>query len=158
MGLDMYLTARRYLRTWGNDNDIELINKLNVQHGLKPIKKDDFSHPIKVQELVFDAAYWRKANQIHAWFVQQVQGGEDECREHYVSREQIQELIDTCKKVLADHTLAPTLLPTQSGFFFGSTEYNDWYFKDLEYTVERLEKVLAIKAFEDCDFYYKSSW
>lgn len=158
MGLDMFLSARRWLRDWGTDNDVELINELNAKHGLDPIEADKYDNPISVSELKFDAAYWRKANAIHAWFVKNVQDGKDECQETYVDREQLQELIDTCKKVLADHSLADKLLPAQSGFFFGSTNYDEWYFSDLQYTVDRLKKVLAHLAFEHCDFYYRSSW
>jgi hypothetical protein len=159
MGLDMYLSARRYLRAWGNDNDIELMNELNAKFGLDLIYKENpYKNDISIKELVFDAAYWRKANQIHAWFVKNVQDGKDECQETYVDREKLQELIDTCKTVLNDRSRAEELLPSQSGFFFGNTEYNEWYFQDLNYTVNQLEKVLANTAFEKCDFYYQSSW
>jgi hypothetical protein len=158
MGLDMYLSARRYLRDWGNNNDVEFMNEINKGFDLDPIEADMFGGQISIKELIFDAAYWRKANQIHAWFVKNVQNGKDECQEAYVSRDQLRELIDTCKTVLTDHTRADELLPTTSGFFFGGTEYNEWYYKDIEYTVERLEKVLATPAFEKCDFYYQSSW
>jgi hypothetical protein len=159
MGLDMYLTARRYLRTWGDDNDIELMDELNTKFGLDPIDKENpYKTEIGVEELIFDAAYWRKANQIHAWFVKNVQDNEDDCKEYYVDREKLRELIHTCQIVLNDRSRTPDLLPSQSGFFFGSTEYNEWYFEDLEYTVKQLEKVLATPAFERCDFYYQSSW
>jgi hypothetical protein len=45
-------------------------------------------------------AYWRKANQIHNWFVENVQDGNDDCKDYYVSRKQLEELRDTCKAVL----------------------------------------------------------
>jgi hypothetical protein len=158
MGLDMFLTARRRLRTWGGDDDVKLINELNAKFGLEPTKEDDFSNPISVKELTFEAAYWRKANAIHKWFVDNVQDGVDECQETFVAREQLRKLIDTCKAVLMDPHKAQELLPTESGFFFGGTEYDEWYYRDLEYTVERLEKVLATPVFEGCEFYYQSSW
>ena len=31
--------------------------------------------------------------------------------------------------------------PTHEGFFFGSTEYDEYYFADLESTIEQLEDV-----------------
>jgi hypothetical protein len=99
---------------------------------------------------------WRKSNQIHAYFVDNCQGGEDDCRESYVDREKVEELLDLCKKVLADHSLAEELLPAQSGFFFGSTDYNEWYFSDLEDTVSILENCLTMD--ESWSFYYQSSW
>jgi hypothetical protein len=158
MGLDMYLTARRYLRDWGQNNDIETINMINKMFNFDPIEKNSIDCNVGIEELVFGAAYWRKANAIHGWFVKKVQEGVDECKDTPVSREQLQELIDTCKAVLADNSKASELLPSQSGFFFGSTDYNEWYFNDLAYTVEQLERVLSTEVFKKCDFYYRSSW
>lgn len=51
---------------------------------------------------------------------------------------------------------AAKLLPTQGGFFFGNTEYGEYYIQDLENTVLQLTKALAEE--DDCDFYYHSSW
>jgi len=102
-------------------------------------------------------AYWRKANQIHGWFVQNCQDGVDECQEVSVHPDQLRELIDLCKRVLADHSLAEELLPVTGGFFFGTYEYDDYYFDDLGETVIMLESVLTDKG-EDYEFYYQSSW
>lgn len=54
-----------------------------------------------------EVGYWRKANQIHNWFVQNVQGGEDNCADYTVSYEQLEELLRTVKEVLAASTLVP---------------------------------------------------
>lgn len=99
----------------------------------------------KVKAIREEAAYWRKANQIHNWFVVNVQDGEDECRPHDVSIEQLQELVDTCKKVLANHELAEELLPSTSGFFFGGTDYDEWYYQDLQNTINQLEPLIAFE-------------
>jgi hypothetical protein len=51
--------------------------------------------------------------------------------------------------------LAEELLPSHSGFFFGSTEYDEWYFKDLTRTVEIIDRCLASKF----DYFeYQASW
>jgi len=50
--------------------------------------------------LSFTVAYWRKANQIHTWFVNEVQGGKDECEPHPVSRDKLLELRNICAHVL----------------------------------------------------------
>lgn len=62
----------------------------------------------------------------------------------YVTKDIALDLIDRCKKVIAHHSLAKKLLPTQSGFFFGSTEYNDTYFEDVQDVLEQFEKFLPI--------------
>ena len=154
MGLDMYLSAKRYMSKYFDASDSQKIEQVNDIFGITGIEDGDYG----AQEVKFRIAYWRKANAIHDWFVQNVQDGVDECQEAWVSREQLQELLDLCKQVLADKRSAKELLPTTSGFFFGSTEYGEWYFEDINYTVERLEKILSDTALEKCDFYYQSSW
>ena len=155
MGLDMYLSAKRYMSKYFDKADIERIEEVNDIFGVTGIEDGDYG----AQEVKFRVAYWRKANAIHDWFVQNVQEGVDECQEAWVSREQLQELVDICKQVLENPKKAKDLLPTRSGFFFGSTEYDEWYKQDLTYTVERLEKILADPAFDKgVDFYYQSSW
>jgi len=53
-------------------------------------------------------------------------------------------------------TLDDPLAPTE-GFFFGSTEKDEWYYKDLEYTVETINSILA-NADQELDYYYQASW
>ena len=102
-------------------------------------------------------AYWRKANQVHAWFVKHVQGGVDNCEEYYVTRDQLQLLLDTCKIIMLDKDSAKDLLPVQEGFFFGNYEYNEYYFSDIQDTIDQLESILKdVPA--DWEFRYHSSW
>jgi hypothetical protein len=51
--------------------------------------------------------YWRKANQIHGWFVDHVQGGEDRCQSTPVTRAQLEELRNECQYVLGSTRLVP---------------------------------------------------
>lgn len=155
MGLDMYLSAKKYMSKYFDGADVERIEKVNEIFGITGIEDGDYG----AQEVTFRVAYWRKANAIHDWFVQNVQEGVDECQEAWVSREQLLELVEVCKQVLADNSKAEELLPTRSGFFFGGTDYDEWYLGDLKYTVERIEKILADPAFDKSfSFYYQSSW
>ena len=105
-----------------------------------------------------DTAYWRKANQIHQWFVKNVQNGEDDCKEYNVCREKLEELQKLVTLVLFKRKLAPKLLPTQEGFFFGDTEYNSEYFEDLQYTKTVLEEILKEPDSMNVNYYYSSSW
>ena len=155
MGLDQYLTADIYVsrNDWSGDDLKEsqafkdLIEHLNITHydqsGFAGISVD------------VPMGYWRKCNQIHQWFVDNVQGGEDNCGKYFVNRETLTELLNTCKEVLADHSKADDLLPTQAGFFFGSTDYDEYYFGDLKHTVETIQNCLD-SPYEY--FYYSSSW
>ena len=101
--------------------------------------------------------YWRKANQIHGWFVDVIQHGEDDGGIYYISWGVLQDLKDICKQVLEDHSLAEELLPTREGFFFGSYEYDEDYFQDLEETVKKIEAI-SLDDISDCDIYYHAWW
>lgn len=56
-----------------------------------------------------------------------------------------------------DDKLAKKLLPTQSGFFFGSTEYTPWYFKSLIEAKDVISDYL-IKHPRAQKFIYDSYW
>lgn len=102
-----------------------------------------------------EIGYWRKANQIHNWFVENCQGGVDDCRDHGVYHEDLEELKKICEEILRNPKEAENLLPTQEGFFFGSTEYDDWYIQDLKDTIEIINRALS----QDFDYFlYHSSW
>ena len=105
-----------------------------------------------------EIGYWRKANQIHRWFVDNVQNGVDDCGEYKVTAEQLIQLRDECNQVLNNSSLAESLLPTFPGFFFGGTEYNDGYMYDLQNTVEIINNILENKSYCLDDLYYSSSW
>lgn len=102
--------------------------------------------------------YWRKVNAIHRWFVKNIQNNNDDCKYYNLSKENIVNLKDLCIKVKNDKQLACKLLPTQSGFFFGSTEYNEGYFDDLEKTIKICDKVLNELDFEKYECFYSSWW
>ena len=48
-----------------------------------------------------------------------------------IERKDVEELLDRCNQVLEDHSKAEELLPTEDGFFFGSTDYDKYYFEDV---------------------------
>jgi hypothetical protein len=62
MGLDMYLTGKIYLG-YKDENPIK--------QKIKDLVKTEFSPDYVEVEL----GYWRKANHIHKWFVDNVQNG-----------------------------------------------------------------------------------
>lgn len=174
MGLDMYLYKKMYI---GNDYKEP---KDQVLIKVKGVKQE------RVSEIVEKIGYWRKANQIHSWFITNCANGDDDCRDIYVEPEQLEELLKIVNIVLKssklikgkvyngtrfengksieiyedglvmeNKKLAEELLPTAEGFFFGGTNYDQYYYEDLEQTKEILEN--ALKE-EDGDFYYRASW
>lgn len=88
---------------------------------------------------------FRKANQIHDYIINNYHNGIDNQKNFRIPRAGIESLqkiliqvIDSLEQspkeinkdgneVYTDTTIAKELLPTQSGFFFGGLEYDDWY-------------------------------
>ena len=101
--------------------------------------------------------YFRKYNWLYGWVRRKLKLPELKNCEHYkLHRSMINDLIDDIKKVSSDHSLAEKLLPTEDGFFFGSTEYDDWYYKDLQDAKTQLSQLLAkMRDGEPADFW---SW
>ena len=139
MGLDMYLTAHRE-----GKKTQEKIAKLFPEITLKP------------ETIIFEAMYWRKANMIHKWFVENVQDGDDNCEEHYATREKLEELYKLVAETLKSKD--SKLLPTTEGFFFGGTDYDEYYWVELERTKKELRLLLDNEALKPFDFHYRSSW
>ena len=154
MGLDMYLMrkvqvsqSKMYKPEYRMSIDVRLAGKRHPYIDHK-----------KVNYLELEAIYWRKANHIHKWFVDNCQNGQDDCKDYPISIEQLKILRDLSQSVLDNHKNASSILPTQSGFFFGGTEYDEYYYKDLEHTVKEIDNILIIPEEHQGDFYYYSSW
>jgi len=183
MGLDMRLEKRNYVKNWSHMAPEE-VHEITVKKGGEP--RPDIK-PSRISYITEEVAYWRKANHIHKWFVDNVQDGVDDCKDYYVDSSQLEELRDVCKQVLdasklvegkikngysfedgkktpimedgkyiEDATVAHKLLPTAEGFFFGSTDYDEYYLQDIKFTYETLDALLKEGGY--CDYYYNSSW
>lgn len=180
MGLDMYLHRKTYVgNKW---------RKPEEQLKIVPAEKGKEIKQERVSEVVEEVGYWRKANAIHNWFINNCNNGDDDnCKEILVSKDDLQNLLVLVNKVLEaselidakvhngdrgtpngwepimedgkvikDPTVAMELLPTTSGFFFGSTDYDQYYIQDLLDTKKIIETVLAEDS--DGDLYYEASW
>jgi len=151
MGLDQYLSKKIYVKNWEHMADSE---KTFFTVTGKLAKAIDVT---KIKYIEEEVMYWRKANQIHGWFVENVQNGNDDCGEYYVDREKLEELKDAIDLVLTAKTkeVACGVLPPTSGFFFGGYEVDEWYWKELETTSVALASALKD---DDGEYYYHASW
>lgn len=154
MGLDMYLTKEVYVGAIYKHRNVKGVIDITANGEKIDIPFD------KVETICLRQASWRKANQIHRWFVENVQDGNDDGKPYYVSGEKLLELVSLCEEVLEDknknkneNKKAKELLPTQEGFFFGDTDYNEYYYEDLRNTIEQLKDVDELGDYE-----YQASW
>ena len=153
MGLDMYLSRKTYVKQWSHQKPEEQF-EITITKGGKPYDGIDISNVTNIEE---EVGYWRKANQIHRWFVENIQNGVDNCGEYSVSKGELEELRNICTEVLNDHSKAEELLPSASGFFFGNTDYDEWYYNDVQHTIEIIDKIIG-ETNPNQDIYYSSSW
>ena len=187
MGLDMYLNRVTALPYRDEEAPPIKLGASLTKFGIKPER---------VKYVHERVAYWRKANQIHRWFVENVQEGEDDCKSYEVGIDKLKELHGLVKlalqhcvlkegvihngdtlengkwtpnlqpgKIVANAEAVAEILPTVGGFFFGSTNYDEWYVQDLEDTDKMLTEIIAEhEALEAKDdhawrwYEYHSSW
>lgn len=140
-----------------------------------------------------EVGYWRKANAIHNYFVNNIQDGDDDQGVYLVDKDTfldlftiVNDIIDLGKKAglkLGDGednyeynsdvfenkkydkekferlcSYCDEYLPTISGFFFGDTEYDLWYFDQLDYTHNLLNDILKNWDNKGEEDYYYTSW
>ena len=163
MGLDMYLYLSYYESEWRIPEE----KREEWKKNFFPPEMEKLADHLAAGDFFskttkYQVAYWRKANAVHKWFVDNCADGVDECQEIDVPIEKLEHLVAICSEVLSDHDKAPKLLPTADGFFFGDTEYDDWYFSDLEATVKMLDPIIEFirekPSPTSWDIIYQASW
>lgn len=166
MGLDMYLSARKYIQ----QVDYKFENGQHSKEYNPEYKTLESFFPAGASEysdnsggyVEITIGYWRKANHIHKWFVDKTQSGEDKCEPSWVTKEQLQDLRVLCQMVLDEPDKAQELLPSESGFFFGSTEYDEWYMESTKHTINVLDNAIQLIDNEPdkwgLDIQYRASW
>lgn len=162
MGLDMYLYKKIYVKNWSHQRPEEK-DVISIIRGNTP--RPDIK-PERISYIVEEVGYWRKFNALHQWFVDNCGDGEDNCQEMYVDDSKIEEILGILKEVKGaidsnDLEKVQELLPPSEGFFFGSTEIDEWYKQDVENSIILFEDLLKeVKENGNFrgDFYYVASW
>ena len=150
MGLDMYMSADRFFsgEEYTDERSQLTYRTIATAAGLTQNEIDTLRR--KSVTVSIGVGYWRKAHDIHGWFVDNVQDGNDNCAEYYVGRDTLGELRDSIKLVLSD--------PDEYSKEF--TTNNDWD-SDVEdvfrETLAWVEEWLPPK-YDKFDFKYQASW
>jgi hypothetical protein len=119
------------------------------------IKQNEEYHSPKIV-LRKECGYWRKFNALHSWFVETFQDGVDECQPSLVDPEVLKDLFD--KILTINKKNAKAILPTAGGFFFGGTEYDEYYWQDIEELKKFLIHLFDGQDFEEHTLVYRASW
>jgi hypothetical protein len=179
MGLSMYLSKKTYVKNWDHD-PIEKHNNIVITRGGE-IRED--IKPERISYIIEEVGFWRKFNALHGWFVNECGGGKDECQVIHVDTYDLKKLLELLNevstllknskkvvKVLQDwkgndynvevyenEDEIENLIPPTPGSFFGSTQVDEWFKKDVEETITLLEDLLSEDNY-DCSYYYQASW
>lgn len=151
MGLDMYLhkERREEVAYWRKANAIHAWFERNCANGelgncqYCDVSKDDL---IKLME---DCQTVLKSSKL-------VEKEVPVQQYDYNTKDYVE--IKKTLKVLDDTSVAEELLPTQDGFFFGSTLYDQYYVEDLENTVKQITEILENTDFNEWDIVYHAWW
>ena len=157
-----FLTPNGIAISWRKANMIHRWFVDNVQNG----NDDQGIYPVSVEDLV-------KLHDTCKEVLDNSEMIEAEIANGYIcDREGYRPNLINGEKI-KDPSVAKELLPTMSGFFYGSEDYDQFYIWDVRYTMEKLEKILdSLKPVENCtwkvvhesepDWYvtftYTSSW
>jgi len=186
MGLDMYLTSVPKISSVDEVSKLEtrlsdaffedaLESEMNVVQMVKMIltpipytlndyiktKEEHEAHKAKYGysdkvKIGIDEGYWRKFNALHVWFVKHVQKGIDECEAHIVTLDHLKKLEKTLANLTKEN--AHKVLPAKSGYFFGNTDYDEWYWNDVEETKKLVKRLINEVNHKERTLIYQSSW
>ena len=91
MGLDMYLEARKEIFVGNYFDESNGTIKCELPKELEMF--NDCWHNALTHSESYTIGYWRKANHIHKWFVDNCGDGVDECQDMRVSKEDIESML-----------------------------------------------------------------
>ena len=164
MGLDMYFYARKTtyksFSKWDEPNSAD---ETNYPEDLKTFSDYIYDRNFKsVQtEIRYQIGYFRKFNALHSYIVKTFADGVDNCQDIILYKEDVEQIKKVLDDVLNAHQQvgkAKELLPTQSGFFFGSTAYDEFYFEDVKDAADLMQNLLDNFDFENYQLIYEASW
>ena len=108
-----------------------------------------------------ELAYFRKFNALQNYFEEKF--NLDNCEKVIMEDYIYEDLLDRTTKVLTAHQqktqteaeeIAIKLLPNTEGFFYGSQEYDEYYYEDVEKLIDDLQRMKKMELDYDADIIY----
>ena len=112
-------------------------------------------------ETRYQIGYFRKFNALHSYIVKTFANGIDNCQDIILYKkdvEQIKKVLDEVLNVHQQAEKAKEILPTQSGYFFGGTDYDEFYFDEVKVAANLMQSFLDNFDFENYQLVYRASW
>lgn len=140
----------------GEAQNVHLLLDRVQEKKIAIIQKYQVDSDISKDKVFVEVAYWRKFNALHSWFVRNCQNGIDECQTSEVTQKNLDVLLIVLNYAL-ERKDASGFMP-QSGFFFGSTSIDEYFWQDVESTIKTLNSIKNDFDFEKNILTYQSSW
>lgn len=163
MGLDMYFYARKTTyKSFSKWDEPDSADETNYPEDLKVFS--DYIYDINFRSVLtkirYQIGYFRKFNALHSYIVKTFADGIDECQDIILYKEDVEKIKKVLDDVLKANTVgkAKELLPVQSGFFFGGTDYDEFYFDDVKVAADLMQRLLDNFDFENYQLVYQASW
>ena len=164
----MYFSRRTYVSSFRSTRDADGkwgerdVNNMELKFDDADLSHINLKNVRYIEELFGE---FRKFNALHAYVVDNFGGGKDECQVIYLDIDnliQIHEMLSLVKESLSigDKVIASQTLPPSEGFFFGSTEIDEWYEKDVNEAVEVFGKIIEEHSIvgHNASYSYQASW
>ena len=122
-----------------------------------------------------EIAYFRKVNFLQGYFENKYPDKNLNCEYVRIQKEDVEDIIERCNNILEHVTfsedkslegviwspkaveIAKKEMPIKEGFFYGSYEYDSWFFDDVKEVKEVFEKILKETDFDEDTIEY-SCW
>jgi len=131
----MYLYKQTYVKNWSFSSKEERFD-VDVKRGGHATK----IKPERVAYIKEEVAYWRKFNALHGYIIENFANQVDNCQEVRLTKEDLTNILDMLIAIRdANYACAEELMPPVAGFFFGGQEVDEFYIKDVEFTIDILQ-------------------
>ena len=144
----------------GLDQYFEIQKKRSEKELEEEIRRIFINEQPSDQEIE-NMAYFRKFNALQNYFEEKF--NLDNCEKVIMEDYIYEDLLDRTTKVLTAHQqktqteaeeIAIKLLPNTEGFFYGSQEYDEYYYEDVEKLIDDLQRMKKMELDDDEDIIY----
>ena len=116
-----------------------------------------FKRNKKTDELT-EIGYWRKHNALHGFMNTFTDHDIENLEKVSLTKDNLQEILELSEAIIRKDLDPEYSMPVFEGFFYGSYEYDEWYFHRTQDTIEIMKNALRDTNFDEDEVYYQAWW
>lgn len=159
MGLDMYIykvKKTNHTKDELLEIDQDILSTDSKAEEFLPLDQPYPENFADFYSIFTKVAYWRKFNALHNWFVTNVQVGIDDCGYYELDKDILIDLLETLLNTKSENN--PSEMMPVSGFFFGSTDVDEYYWERIEKAIDEISNLIENTKWDKERLFYTSSW